>query len=128
MAMAFASQALKDALLYGGTPEWLEDEDDDFWRSDLYRAIQYTGFLGTPEIIVDHLTDMLKATQDDSPGAALLGEILGVAPALSIAGGDIRRYQRDPAEGLTRIIPFAGDVQWSKQQLYQAFGGTKVSI
>ena len=39
MVTAYLAQALKDTIAYGGTPEWIEDEDDKFFRSSTFVKI-----------------------------------------------------------------------------------------
>ena len=126
---AYASQALKDWLLYGEEdPWWLEEDQGIFLDPKFERALRYSGFIGTPEEYFNIVNDLFQASQREQPAVDILGEILGIAPALSLTGTDIRRFGKDPAYAATKAVPFLGDFKVSKQPLYEALGGTKEII
>ena len=128
MVTAYLAQALKDTIAYGGTPEWIEDEDDKFFRSSTYRAMNYTGFLGTPELMLEELNSIWKkgvnsAIDDEQNSiAAIAMEIAAVAPSLGVLQSDVKAFREGGEKGAERavgMIPFIGSLQVTKQPLIE---------
>jgi hypothetical protein len=122
---AYAAQALKDTVTYGGVPEWIEDEDEDFFRSATYRAINYTGFLGTPELLLEELNSIWAkgakaAAGGDNAILAAVMEAAGLAPSLSVLQSDVKALSEGgerAAERTVGMIPFAGSLYVTKTPL-----------
>ncbi len=118
VATAYIAQAFKDSVAYGETPEWIEDEDEDFFRSATYRAISYTGFLGTPELLLEELNSIwTKGAQAAANGESAFGamalESTQLAPSLSLIQSDVKAFNKGgerSAERLVGMIPFAGSL------------------
>jgi hypothetical protein len=132
VASAYAAQALKDFIAYGGTPEWIEEEDDRFFRSESWRAINYSGFMGTPELLLEELNSVFKAgvmaAQDgDNALAAMALEGLGIAPSMGVIQSDIKAFNEGgerASERLAGMIPFFGSLQVTKQPIVDRLEGS----
>ena len=122
---AYLAQAFKDMVTYGETPEWIEDEDEEFFRSATYRAINYTGFLGTPELLLEELNNIWSkgakaAASDDNAMLATALEAAGVAPSLGVMQSDIKAFNAGgerSAERAVGMLPFIGSLSVTKDPL-----------
>ena len=126
-ASAFLAQRMKDVISYGETPEWIEDPDEDFFESEIYRAINYTGFLGTPEYFLEELNNLWvksaqAAAKDENPIGTLLTEIASIAPVIGVTETDIRHINEGGTKAKERVvgaIPFAGSLKATRDPLLQ---------
>jgi len=122
---AYLAQAFKDLVTYGETPEWIEDEDEEFFRSASYRAINYTGFLGTPELLLEELNSIWSkgakaAASGDNGILASALEAAGVAPSLGVIQSDIKAFEEGGERGAERavgMLPFIGSLSVTKDPL-----------
>jgi len=122
---AYLAQAFKDTVTYGETPEWIEDEDEEFFRSATYRAINYTGFLGTPELLLEELNSIWSkgakaAAAGDNGILATAMEAAGVAPSLGVIQSDIKALNAGgerASERLVGMLPFIGSLSVTKDPL-----------
>jgi len=133
VASAYAAQALKDLIAYGETPDWIEDEDDNFFRSGSYRAINYSGFMGTPELLLEEINDVFSkgvnaAQNGNNPLGAMVLEALSVAPSIGVLQSDIKAINAGGEkrnERLVGMIPFVGSLQTTKQPLIDLLDGSE---
>jgi hypothetical protein len=118
VATAYIAQAFKDNIAYGEVPDWIEDEDEDFFRSATYRAVSYSGFLGTPELLLEELNNIWTqgaqaAMSDENAFGAMAMEAAGIAPSIGVLQSDIKAFNAGgerSAERAVGIIPFAGSL------------------
>ncbi len=118
IATAYIAQALKDSIAYGGIPEWIEDEDEEFFRSATYRAISYSGFIGTPELLLEELNNVWSkgaqaALLDENAFGAMASETARIAPSVSVLQSDIKAFNAGgerSAERAVGILPFVGSL------------------
>ena len=133
VASAYAAQALKDLIAYGETPDWIEDEDDNFFRSGAYRAINYSGFMGTPELLLEEINDVfskgvIAAQNGDNALGAMALEALSIAPSIGVLQSDVKAINEGGEKRNERIvgmIPFAGSLQTTKQPLLDLLNGSE---
>jgi hypothetical protein len=122
---AYVAQAFKDTVTYGETPEWIEDEDEEFFRSATYRAINYTGFLGTPELLLEELNSIWSkgakaAANGDNGIMATALEAAGMAPSLGVIQSDVKALNEGgerATERLVGMVPFFGSLAVTKDPL-----------
>jgi len=114
-------------VTYGETPDWIEDEDEDFFRSATYRAINYTGFLGTPELLLEELNSIWSkgakaAVAGDNAIMASTLEAAGIAPSLGVMQSDIKAFNAGgerSAERAVGMLPFIGSLSVTKDPLIE---------
>ena len=90
--------------------------------------MNYTGFLGTPELMLEELNSIWKkgvnsAIDDEQNSiAAIAMEIAAVAPSLGVLQSDVKAFREGGKKGAERavgMIPFIGSLQVTKQPLIE---------
>ena len=118
-AMAFLSQMIKDVIVYGGTPPWMEDdeEDPDWFKTTYSRAASYTGWGGTPYMALEAISEYNRAAAKKGPIENILDSIAGESPVLNTLNTDFRTSYKTPGEKIAKRIPFLGDVKQSRESI-----------
>jgi len=118
-AIAFLSQMIKDTIVYGGTPPWMEDDEEepDWFRTTYSRAASYTGWGGTPYMAVEAIAEYNRESARKGPFENIFDSILGESPMLNTINTDFRTSRKPIGDKIARRIPFFGDVKQSRESI-----------
>jgi len=121
--MAFVSQMCKDMIVYGEKAPWLDDEEEDpDWLNTSYsRAASYTGWLGTPYMILEYIDDYNKQARRLGPYENIIASLTRPSPALNTVYRDAKNEaERTLGEIVARRIPFGGDIKPVRESTAEA--------
>ena len=122
--MAAVAQYLKDLLKYD--EEELEEQErwKNWYNNNVVRGIKYTGWVGTPEMMVDAIVNYNRQTWKSHP-ERMLDTLLSQAPALNTAWDMLGYDLEDPKdqEKLVGKIPFIGDPSASRNYIHSVLFG-----
>lgn len=123
--MAYAAQHLKDLLKYGEEAPYLEEWDEDFWDSKYGRAARYTGWVGTPEILLESILKYREEEWKSHPQRMLellLGQSAVLNTAYQIADLKAPLFNNQPSsrtigERALSKTPFLADIEATRTHL-----------
>ena len=131
---AYFSMLMKDFIVYGEKAPWLDDEDEEeprWLNTSTWRAAKYSGWTGTPSMILDAIERNYQNQRNMDPFQNLYDSIVGESPALNLIS-DYIFEPRDPlynlrsAEGfkkrVARTLPFVGDIKPAREYAEKILG------
>ena len=116
--MAFLSQMIKDAIVYGEKAPWLEDDEEepDWLRTSYSRAAAYTGWGGTPLMGVEFINDFRRNSGRMDPFEAMFESLIGESPVLNSIHSDVTS-SKPLSEVMSRRVPFFGDIKPTRETI-----------
>ena len=123
-AMAMLSQMMKDFIVYGEKAPWLEDDEEDpYWlRTSYWRAAEYSGWTGTPSMLVQAIGDYDRNAIRMNVFENLYDSAVNQSPALGLLNREIGKGTKDLPERIAKVTPFVGDNKAAREWLAGILG------
>ena len=135
--MGYLAMAFKDWLVWGGEPPWLEDDDEDpdFTKERWWRALNYSGWIGSSGMLVEAIMRHWENTKNDrrNPFENLYDNIASQSPPISKLSKEIFkrgspfsgefRSTDDLASRMAKNTPYFGDIKPVREELTELYEG-----
>jgi len=122
--MAMFSQMMKDYITYGEKAPWLEDDEEEpYWlRTTYWRAASYTGWMGTPSMLIEAIGDYDKNAARMNIFESFYDATVSQSPALNLINDQIRKGTEDVPERVAKLTPFVGGIGPAREKLAELLG------
>lgn len=122
--MAMFSQMMKDYIVYGEKAPWLEDDEEEpYWlRTSYWRAAEYSGWMGTPAMLIQGISDYNRNASRMNPLENLYDSIVSQSPAANLINDEVLKGTEDLPDRIAKRTPFVGDIKPAREAWGKALG------
>ena len=115
--LAMLSQLMKDYMVYGERAPWLDDdeEDPDWFRTSEWRAAEYTGWFGTPGMVVEAVGEAMKQGSRMGLLENIVDTTVSQSPVLSTIYSEYNKGTENLSERIAKKTPFIGATKPSRE-------------